>query len=85
MREPHYLEMKNFPLYVGEFEGNTFEHMYSFEYHTVYVVPGYYPQDKWQLWVRENFYKESKEIIAERKLVLEYLEKKAKALNFENQ
>jgi hypothetical protein len=85
MREPNYLEMKNFPLYVGEFEGNTFEHMYSFKYHTVYVVPGYYPQDKWQLWVRENFYKESKEIIAERKLVLEYLEKKAKALNFENQ
>jgi thioredoxin-related protein len=83
MREPNYLTMKHFPLYVGNFDGSALEHMFSFKFHTIYVVPGYYPKDKWQLWVRDNYYKETPEIVKERKTVLEYLEKKARELHFE--
>ena len=79
-REPHYLEMKHFPLYTGDFEGNHFDHMFSFEYHTIYVTPGYYPQDKWQLWVRESYYKETPQIIEERKLVVKKMEELARKL-----
>jgi hypothetical protein len=83
MREPNYLTMKHFPLYVGKFNDNSLDHLFSFEFHTVYIVPGYYPKDKWQLWVRDNYYKETPEIVKERKIVLEYLQKKARELNFE--
>jgi hypothetical protein len=83
-REPHYLEMEHFPLYIGNFEGNNFDHMFSFKNHIIYLAPGYYPQDKWQLFVQEKYYYETPEIIEERKLVLKKLEELARELKWIN-
>jgi thioredoxin-related protein len=84
MREPEYLEMKDFPLYVGDYDGNSYDHMFSLEYHTIYVVPGYYPKSKWQLWVRETYYKDTPQVTEEKKAVKQKLQEIARELKWIN-
>jgi hypothetical protein len=78
--EKNYLTTEGFPLYTAESYKSDYEKLGQYKYHSIEVVCG--EKHGYQLFVRTQYYKETSDVIAERKHVNRDLALVAYALGF---
>jgi hypothetical protein len=78
--EKNYITTEGFPLYTSNFYKSDYEKLGQYKYHSIEVVCG--ERHGYQLFVRTQYYKETSDVIAERKVVQRELALVAYALGF---